>query len=278
MISISLKEGWSRLIRIPSILTLLIFYQIFWGIVLYAAVQTFVAPLIARIPLHEPNSAEFQMFLIESQFRLLKTSDAKLALIGFISLFIVRMLCTPLLNAGLFHVVQQSDSRTSTTKSDLALFGQGCKTHAASFYVLHFVQWFVYALPILGIILFADNFSLNTYLNDRSGLFITTIIFYILFANYVRLLFTYLLLGKSSFTDWKQSLTIFLRGIFTLTAISLLILLFYLIFYSTISIATVAMASLIALSIHFAAQGIRALFKTWEIAAHSRFFQRRLSE
>src|SRR6476620_2457584 len=96
----SLKMGWDMAMRHKYVLVLLFLYRLLWGFFLYRFIDSVVTPILARYPDEHPNSDASHLFLIEAQFRLLKTNlvDEVLWMLG--GLLLLRMIITPLLNAG----------------------------------------------------------------------------------------------------------------------------------------------------------------------------------
>lgn len=90
-------------VRHKYVLVLLFLYRLLWGFFLYRFVDSVVTPILARYPDEHPNSDATHLFLIEAQFRLLKTDlvDEVLWLLG--GLLLMRMVLTPLFNAGVYY-------------------------------------------------------------------------------------------------------------------------------------------------------------------------------
>ncbi|RKP48039.1 hypothetical protein D7Z26_22850 [Cohnella endophytica] len=98
-----LKKGWDMAVRHKYVVVLLFLYRLLWGFFLYRFVDSVVTPILARYPAAHPNSDAAHLFLVEAQFRLLKTDmvNETLWLLG--GLLLMRMALTPLINAGVFY-------------------------------------------------------------------------------------------------------------------------------------------------------------------------------
>ncbi|BBI31060.1 hypothetical protein [Cohnella abietis] len=98
-----LKKGWDMAVRHKYVLVLLFLYRLLWGFFLYRFVDSVVTPILARYPDAHPNSDAAHLFLIEAQFRLLKTDLANEVLWMLGGLLLIRMVLTPLFNAGVYY-------------------------------------------------------------------------------------------------------------------------------------------------------------------------------
>jgi hypothetical protein len=110
----SLKMGWDMAIRHKYVLVLLFLYRLLWGFFLYRFIDSVVTPILARYPDEHPSSDAVHLFLIEAQFRLLKTDmvDGVLWMLG--GLLLLRMVLTPLLNAGVYYSFYHSSNGEGT--------------------------------------------------------------------------------------------------------------------------------------------------------------------
>jgi hypothetical protein len=98
-----IKKGWDMAVRHKYVLVVLFLYRLLWGFFLYRFIDSVVTPILARYPDKHPNSDAAHLFLIEAQFRLLKTDLVNEVLWMLGGLFLLRMVLTPLLNAGIFY-------------------------------------------------------------------------------------------------------------------------------------------------------------------------------
>lgn len=111
---IFLVKGWDMTRRHKYVLVVLFLYRLLWGFFLYRFVDHVVTPILARYPDGHPNSNAVQLFWIEAQFRLMKTDIMNGILWMLAAMFLLRMVLTPLLNAGLFYSFSHSDDAHGT--------------------------------------------------------------------------------------------------------------------------------------------------------------------
>lgn len=100
--------------RHKYVLVVLFLYRLLWGFFLYRFVDSVVTPVLARYPDNHPYSGAVQLFWIEAQFRLMKTDILNDILWMLAAMFFIRMVLTPLLNAGLFYSFSHSDEAQGT--------------------------------------------------------------------------------------------------------------------------------------------------------------------
>jgi hypothetical protein len=105
-----LGKGWKLTLRHKYVSILLFLYQLLWGIILFRYVDTIVTNILSRYPSLHPNNGAVTLFVIEAEFRLLRTDlpDPYLWMLG--GLLLARMLVTPLFHAGLYYSFQQADA------------------------------------------------------------------------------------------------------------------------------------------------------------------------
>jgi hypothetical protein len=95
-------------------LIVLFLYRLLWGFFLYRFIDSIVSPVLARYPNDHPNQNAIHMFFIEAQFRLFKTDLSYEALALLAGMFLIRMIATPLINAGLFYSFRHSEETNGT--------------------------------------------------------------------------------------------------------------------------------------------------------------------
>lgn len=109
-----IKQGWRLAVKHFYIVILLFVYQLIWGFFLYRFVNSIVVPLLQRYPDTYPSEAAIRHFLAEAQFQLFKTDLIHPYLWLFGIALLVRMLLTPLFNAGLFHSLRHAADESGT--------------------------------------------------------------------------------------------------------------------------------------------------------------------
>lgn len=98
-----IKEGFRASLRQPFPVLVLFLYRFVWGVTLYKLSQSIVLPLLHRYPDGDGFAAQSRLFLAEGQFVLFKTDISHSYLWLLAGLLALRMVLTPLLNAGLFY-------------------------------------------------------------------------------------------------------------------------------------------------------------------------------
>ncbi|CAI6086968.1 hypothetical protein [Cohnella sp. JJ-181] len=111
----AIRIGWETTKRHKYVLVALFLYRLLWGFFLYRFIDSVVAPLLLRYPDEHPlGAAAKQLFAVEAQFRLLKTdlADGTLLMLG--GMLLLRMLLTPILNAGLYYSFTHAEDARGT--------------------------------------------------------------------------------------------------------------------------------------------------------------------
>ncbi|MNI00278.1 hypothetical protein D3C73_530740 [compost metagenome] len=106
-----LKEGWKAALGQPFAIITLFVYQFIWGLALFRLIQSIVIQLMQRYPGADQPQSAAQLFLAESQFQLLKTDISHSYLWWLAILLGLRMLLTPLMNAGIYYSLVHSDKQ-----------------------------------------------------------------------------------------------------------------------------------------------------------------------
>ncbi|PWW05261.1 hypothetical protein DFQ01_105246 [Paenibacillus cellulosilyticus] len=109
-----LKAGWSLTVRHLYIIIVLFVYQLLWGFFLYRFVDGIIIPLLRRYPGSGMPASAARLYVYEAEFRLMKTDLIQPYLWTFAGLIVLRMLLTPLLNAGLFHSLHHASTEQGT--------------------------------------------------------------------------------------------------------------------------------------------------------------------
>lgn len=268
MIAARLKEGWHVLRQLPFVAGLFCLYQIIWGLLLYVCVRTVVVPLLHRLPARDTAPADLQVFLAESQFRLVKTDDAipLLTLLGL--LLLARMLAAPFLNAGLYHVLAEHRE-----EKESRLFFRGFRRHGVAFLGIHLLKWGLILLPAGLFLRFYGQTVWERFLTpDGHFPLLWTLAAFFLYAGFIRLLTMYLLIGRSRGDAFRHSLATLRRLLFPAAAVSLLLMFGFMLSYSMVGMLTMTTAGFLSLVLHFSGYGLRTVFKLWEIAAQFRCY------
>ncbi|SFB59377.1 hypothetical protein SAMN05216312_11582 [Cohnella sp. OV330] len=111
----AIRQGWETTKRHKYVLVALFLYRLLWGFFLYRFIDAVVTPILVRYPDEHPlGEAAKQLFAIEAQFRLLKTNLADHTLLMLAGMLLLRMLLTPILNAGLYYSFAYAEDQGGT--------------------------------------------------------------------------------------------------------------------------------------------------------------------
>jgi hypothetical protein len=114
-----LSLGWNMTVRHKYVWVLLFLYRLLWGFFLFRLVDSIVTPVLQRYPDLHPNADAIPLFLIEAEFRLLRTDLVDDLLWLFAGLLLVRMVLTPLLNAGVYYSFHHSGEGSTQVLSGI---------------------------------------------------------------------------------------------------------------------------------------------------------------
>ncbi|MWC29731.1 hypothetical protein GON22_16690 [Paenibacillus sp. MMS18-CY102] len=109
-----MSAGWTLTVRHLYIIILLFVYQLLWGFFLYRIIDGIVMPLLRRYPGSGMPASASRLYLYEAEFQLMKTDLIHPYLWTFACLIALRMVLTPILNAGLFHSLHHATTDTGT--------------------------------------------------------------------------------------------------------------------------------------------------------------------
>ncbi len=137
------QSGWTAARRSWFLLFLIFLYQYGWGFALYKYVKSIVVPLLHRYPGGELSESAARLFWLEAEFQLTKTDLIAPYAWTILTLFLVRMLLTPLLNAGIYNVLANGEDPARKT------FARGVKTYAKPFLLLYGLQSLLAFAPLL---------------------------------------------------------------------------------------------------------------------------------
>ncbi|TJY38971.1 hypothetical protein E5161_19265 [Cohnella pontilimi] len=107
-------QGWNITVRHKYVWVLLFIYRFLWGFFLFRLVDSVVTPVLLRYPDLHPNADAVPLFLIEAEFRLLRTDLVDDLLWLLTGLLLVRMVLTPLLNAGVYYSFHHTSGEGGT--------------------------------------------------------------------------------------------------------------------------------------------------------------------
>lgn len=257
----SLKYGFSAAWRKSLLVIILFLYEMLWGFLLYRFVKSVIVPILHRYPGAElPNWSS--LFWIEGEFRLIKTDMASVYIWTLASMLLVRIILTPLINAGLFHAIHH------TAQDQWRSFVSGMRSLWGKFSLLYVLQLAVTLAPLywlfprLAAALHGANWS-----NVQVTNIVLMSILYVAYIAVVRLCFMYLQFAAASGDSSGSALLIWIKKQFLLLGISAILLLLAIFLQGMLTAASMFWAGLTALIVYQATPFIRVLLQIWEIAA-----------
>jgi len=144
---IYIRSGWSLIKnQLPSIIILFL-YQLLWGSFLYRLVNSVVTEVLVRYPDPPPNPLSQALFLLEGPYELKHSPEIHLYLWLLLGMALIRLLVTPLLQAGVLYGLMPKEER----KSGLPLF-RGMKEFGKQVFLFLFIELVLISLPLIWII------------------------------------------------------------------------------------------------------------------------------
>ncbi len=259
---IHVKQGWQLAVKHFYLIILLFLYQLLWGFFLYRFIDSVVAPLLRRYPGAYPSDAAAQAFMTEAQFQLFKTDLISPYVWTLGGLLAVRMLLTPLFNAGLFYSFNQARSDGSTR------FLEGIRQKWKPVVLLYWIEailsiapaWYVLPRSLDALMESGSTPELLQAILPGAAL-------WLLWGTLLHLLFLAMQLGAASGEGIFRALWRALRNFLSYAAISLIM---WGIGAAAGLVATslsMLWAGLFALILHQGYHLVRTLMKVWTIAA-----------
>jgi hypothetical protein len=262
-----IKRGFRSTMRQPFPVLVLFLYRFGWGIALYKLSQSVILPLLHRYPAQPGFEAQTRLFLAEGQFILLKTgiSHSYFWLLGI--LLAVRMLLTPLLNAGLLF------SLSNTHYNAGYRFVRGMAELGKSYTLLYAVQMVLTLLPLWWILPKVQSalVSAVTY-PDLAKAVLPHIAIVLVYGFLLHLLFLYIQFGKAHAVPVTRSLGTALRSLPLMLGVAALLLLAATLCSLAVLGSTIAWAGFWMLVLYQAYRFIQTLFSVWSIASQHELY------
>jgi hypothetical protein len=257
-----LKTGFSQAWQQPFAVILLFLYQLLCGLVLYKMVQSIVVPLMHRYPGADQPAAATQLFLAESQFQLFKT-DLIQPYLWWLGIFIaVRMLVTPLLNAGIYYSLAHPEHPAGYR------FVSGIKELALPFFFYYLAQLALTFTPLIWLLpKFKYVWSINVTYQAALLDLLPWMIGFVIYGLLIQLLFTFIQFAKASRIRALSGLTFLLKYGLSVITIAVILVLFSGILTGVAVTASYIWAGFLALLIYQFYRLIHVFVQIWLIAA-----------
>ncbi|MDF2926006.1 MAG: hypothetical protein K0R57_4920 [Paenibacillaceae bacterium] len=262
-----INKGFHATLRQPFPVLVLFLYRFCWGIVLYKLCQSIVLPLLHRYPGDSGFESQTRLFLAEGQFVLLKTDISHSVIWLLAVLLVLRMVCTPLLNAGLFY------SLSNTHFNAGYRFVRGIAEHWRSYTLLYAAKTALTLLPLWWISpkLQASFATAASYTDLAYGM-LPQLGFLAVYSFLIHLLFVYLQFGRVQADSILRTLGTALRSLPLMLGISVLILLATALCSLAVLSSTIMWAGFWMLVVYQAYRFFQTLFSVWAIAAQHELY------
>jgi hypothetical protein len=254
-----LNAGWRITQRHPWMISMLFIYQFIWGFVLFKFMQSIVIPLLHRFP-GEFSHTAVQVFLAEGQFQLFKTNAAYFSLWILLAILLLRMIITPLLNAGIYYSIHRDESK------QIRPFLKGIRTLGLSFVFIYFLQILIWLLPMYWLIPYIKNLvaSHPDYMSILWSALPLLIGFWI-YTTFLKICFMYVQFGKASGASLLHSQLTFFRNLLPIVSLSCILLIISgLVALLSISISMI-WAGFFAVMLHQLYYLAKTFIKIWDI-------------
>lgn len=265
---IYLKQGWRLTVKHFYLVILLFLYQLLWGFFLYRFIDSIVSPLLRRYPSAYPSDTAAQSFLTEAQFQLFKTDLISPYVWMLGSLLLIRMLLTPLFNAGLFYSLNQTRADEGTR------FLEGIRKTWKPVVLLYWMESVLSLAPAWWLLPRALNSLLESNsIPDLLQNVLPGAAIWLVWATVLHLLFLAMQLGAASGEGVFRSLWHALRNFLMYAAISLIMWGIGAAVGLVVTSLSMLWAGLFALILHQGYHLVRTLMKVWTIATQYELLQ-----
>ncbi|WP_256710588.1 hypothetical protein MHI37_00680 [Paenibacillus sp. FSL H8-0548] len=268
MMKIHLKQGWRLTVKHFYLVIILFLYQLLWGFFLYRFIDSIVSPLLRRYPSAYPSDVAAQLFVTEAQFQLLKTDLISPYVWTLGSLLLIRMVLTPLFNAGLFYSLKQTRSDGGTR------FLEGIRKAWKPVVLLYWVESILSLAPAWWLLPRAlESLLQSSSVPELMQTVLPGAALWLIWGTVLHLLFLSMQLGAASGEGVFRSLWLALRNFLSYAALSLIM--WGLGAAAGIVVTSVSMlwTGLFALILHQGYHLVRTLMKVWTIAAQYEYLQ-----
>lgn len=264
-----LSEGFKHVREHYFIVLFLFIYQLVWGMFLYKIVASAVIPLLKRYPDPSPHELSKALFWMEGQLSISSSPLVHQYAWLLILMFLIRMLMTPLIRAGLLHSLHHHENKAKS----MAFF-QGIKLHWKKTILLYFIEIVLLLIPAYWIVpailpyLLAGISNLPVLMKV-----IPYLILWIIYGYVMRQLLLYLqfgFIGKHSSTG---SIWVCIRFAIPVTLISLLLSSITFILFGSFTSVSLIWTGLLALVLQQSYHLIRSFMNVWKISSQFSLWQ-----
>lgn len=252
----------------PFLLLLLYLYRFIWSFILIKWIQSIVIPLLQRYPRDALTADHAQLYLAESQFQLLKTSLATPYIYWLIGLILIRMIATPLLNAGIYYSIHHQELEAGYR------FFKGIRQLAKWYLLYYWIHAALLAAPALWLWPRLKQITAAYPILDQRWIaaILPFVAAYLVYGFVLRNGFIYLQLGKVNEQHWLRALYINVRHLLPIFGIAILLLLITAGTTTLFSSISWIWASFWAIIVYHIYSLLRTFLDLWGITAQHSLF------
>lgn len=261
------KQGWQLAAKHIYIVILLFIYQLLWGFFLFRFVQSIVTPLLKRFPDTMQSDQAIYWFVMEAQFQITKTGLLQPYLLTLAALLAIRMIITPLINAGLIYSLHKSSDTGDT------YFFEGIRTAWKPVALLYAIKSLLILLPLAWYLPHSmQELLMLLSTPDWLGAHAPYALGWLLWSAFIHLLFLAMQFGIVSGQGSWASLTRALHSFLPLAALTLAMWGLALLIGAAVTSASLIWAGLAAIIAHQGYHLIRVFLKVWTMATQYRMW------
>lgn len=262
------KDGWKDALKQPFLLVTLFLYRFAWGVALYRIVQAIVLPLLHRYPGKDVSAAQVNLFLAEGQFRLLKTDVSHSTLWLLFWLLVIKMILTPLLNAGVYYSIATDQYNPGYR------FFKGIAQLGKSFSLYYLIQMTLTLAPLYWLLPKISAAYHHAASYDAILLELLPYSIGILaYGYFLHLFFMYVQFGRAYASTLIESVGIAIRSALPLLGIAIATLFVSLLLSAFATASSLVWAGFWALVLYQAFRLVETLLTLWGITSQQRLFQ-----
>lgn len=257
-----LSEGFKLVKRHFLIVIFLFLYQLLWGVLLYKIVSSAVIPLLMRYPDPPPHELSQILFWLEGQISLSTSSTVHEYVWLLVLMFILRMLITPLIRAGLFHSLHEDASTRGFS------FFRGTLKHWKKTSLLYLVEIILLLLPAYWIVPKVLPILMNAVYNQNLLLQAAPyVILWIVYAYIIKQLLLYVQFGLTGSRSSLGAVWICLRHALPVTGVALTLSTLAILLFSAFTAVSLIWTGLLALILQQSYHLVRSLINVWKISS-----------
>lgn len=259
-----ISEGFKHVREHYFVVLFLFIYQLVWGMFLYKIVSSAVVPLLMRYPDPPPHELSKVLFWMEGQLSLSSSPLVQQYAWLLVLMFLIRMLMTPLIRAGLLHSLHEQEN----TAKGLAFF-QGIKQHWKKTSLLYIIEVILLLIPAYWIVPVIFPILITAIYNlPVLTKIIPYLLLWIIYGYAIKQLLLYWQIGLIGKRRGSGSIWICIRYAIPVTLISLLLGFITLAIFGSFTTVSLIWTGLLALILQQTYHLIRSIMNVWKISSH----------